>query len=486
MARQFEGKLERLDDYRWRVRRGHVECMRTDGILYADEELVKDLRTDPAVNQVANVACLPGIVGNSLAMPDCHYGYGFPIGGVAATDLADGVISPGGVGYDINCGVRLLRTGLEVAEVRDGLEALCDRIFQAVPAGVGGKGPLRLSEKQLEQALVRGARWAVSEGYGTQYDLEVTEERGELSGADPSALSERALKRGRPQLGTLGSGNHFLEVQRVDRIYEPEAAARMGIEREDQVTVMIHTGSRGLGYQVCDDSLPPMQRAAEKYGIELPDRQLACAPVQSPEGERYFSAMACAANYGWCNRQVITHRVREAFEQVFGMGAERLGLQLVYDVAHNVAKFEEHEVEGRTRTLCVHRKGATRAFGPGRPEVPERYRDLGQPVLVPGDMGTASYLLLGTEAAMEQTWGSTCHGAGRQMSRRAALRAQHGSEVLSKLQRQGIVVRSAGKKTLAEEAPEAYKDVDRVVEICHEAGISRRVARLCPLAVVKG
>jgi len=420
VARQFEGKLERLDDYRWRVRRGHVECMRTDGILYADEELVKDLRTDPAVNQVANVACLPGIVGNSLAMPDCHYGYGFPIGGVAATDLADGVISPGGVGYDINCGVRLLRTGLEVAEVRDGLEALCDRIFQAVPAGVGGKGPLRLSEKQLEQALVRGARWAVSEGYGTQYDLEVTEERGELSGADPSALSERALKRGRPQLGTLGSGNHFLEVQRVDRIYEPEAAARMGIEREDQVTVMIHTGSRGLGYQVCDDSLPPMQRAAEKYGIELPDRQLACAPVQSPEGERYFSAMACAANYGWCNRQVITHRVREAFEQVFGMGAERLGLQLVYDVAHNVAKFEEHEVEGRTRTLCVHRKGATRAFGPGRPEVPERYRDLGQPVLVPGDMGTASYLLLGTEAAMEQTWGSTCHGAGRQMSRRAA------------------------------------------------------------------
>ncbi len=486
MAKQFEGQLERLDDYRWRVPRDANAGMRTDGILYADEELLKDLRTDPALGQVANVACLPGIIGSSLAMPDCHYGYGFPIGGVAAFDLDEGVISPGGVGYDINCGVRLLRTDLAVAEVSERLDALCDRIFHKVPSGVGGKGEMRLSEKDLRQVLVQGARWAVRQGYGTEDDLEVTEEHGELAGADPSALSERALKRGRPQLGTLGSGNHFLEVQRVDEIYDPEAASRLGILEPDQVAVMIHTGSRGLGYQVCDDSLPPMQQAAGKYGIELPDRQLACAPVQSPEGQRYFSAMACAANYGWCNRQIITHRVREAFEKVLRVGAERIGLQLVYDVAHNVAKFEDHAVEGETRRLCVHRKGATRAFGPGRPEVPQRYRDLGQPVLVPGDMGTASYLLLGTETAMQETWGSTCHGAGRRMSRKAALRYQQGSEVLEKLNRQDIVVRSAGKKTLAEEAPEAYKDVDRVVEVCHEAGISRRVARLCPLAVVKG
>ena len=486
MADRFEGTLEKLDDYRWRVPRRHSALMRTDGVLYADEELLKDLRNDPALNQLANVACLPGIVGDSLAMPDCHYGYGFPIGGVAAFDLDEGVISPGGVGYDINCGVRLLRTDLQVADLADHLEALCGRIFEEVPAGVGGKGEMRLSERQLREVLVQGARWAVSQGYGTQDDLEVTEEGGELAGADPAALSERALSRGRPQLGTLGSGNHFLEVQRVDEVHDPDAASRLGILQQDQVTVMIHTGSRGLGYQVCDDSLPLMQRAAQKYRIELPDRQLACAPVQSPEGRQYFSAMACAANYGWCNRQIITHRVREAFEKVLRVGAGQVGLQLVYDVAHNVAKFEEHRINGESRRLCVHRKGATRAFGPGRPEVPERYRDLGQPVIVPGDMGTASYLLLGTERAMQETFGSTCHGAGRQMSRKAALRAQHGSEVLKKLNRQGIVVRSAGTKTLAEEAPEAYKDVDRVVNVCHQAGISRRVARLTPLAVVKG
>ncbi len=486
MARPFEGKLEKLDDYRWLIPRDTNLGMRTEGLIYADETLLKDLRTDPALTQVQNVACMPGIVGRSLAMPDCHYGYGFPIGGVAAFDVADGVISPGGVGYDINCGVRLMRTDLEEQEVRDRLDALCDHLLREIPAGVGEKGKIRLNERELRRVLEQGARWAVAQGYGEAADLEATEEQGCLEGADPDALSERALKRGLAQLGTVGSGNHFMEVQRVDRIYDAAAAGRMGIEGEGQVVIMVHTGSRGLGYQVCDDSLKPMQRAAQKYGIALPDRQLACAPVDSPEGQQYYAAMAAAANYGWANRQIITHWVREAFERVLGMGAARIGLQLVYDVAHNVAKFEEHVVDGERRRLCVHRKGATRAFGPGRPEVPAAYRDLGQPVIVPGDMGTASWLMLGTERAMEETFGSTCHGAGRVMSRAAATRAQPARAVVAKLQAQGITVRSANKKTLAEEAPEAYKDVDRVIMVTHEAGISRRVARMTPMAVVKG
>ncbi|MGC9316609.1 MAG: RtcB family protein [Armatimonadota bacterium] len=486
MAKQFEGTLEKIDDYHWRIPRGEAACMRTDGIVIADEELMKDLRTDAALTQIQNVACMPGIVGSAMAMPDCHYGYGFPIGGVAAFDVDEGVISPGGVGYDINCGVRLLRSDLEEQDVRGHLDALTDHMFREIPAGVGESGKVRLDERELRRALEQGSRWAVSQGYGVPEDLEVTEEGGCLEGADPDALSDRALKRGRPQLGTVGSGNHFLEIQRVDRVFDSEGASRMGIDGEGQVVVMIHTGSRGLGYQVCDDSLKPMQRAAEKYGIELPDRQLACAPVGSPEGQRYFSAMACAANYGWCNRQLITHWVREAFERVLGMGTSQIGLQMVYDVAHNVAKFEEHQVNGETRRLCVHRKGATRAFGPGRPEVPEAYRDLGQPALVPGDMGTASWLMLGTDTAMRDTFGSTCHGAGRVMSRTAATKRQHGREVQAALEAQGVTVRSAGLKTLAEEAPYAYKDVDRVITVTHEAGISWRVARMTPLAVVKG
>lgn len=486
MSEQFSGTLERIDDYTWRVRTTTPVPMRTEAIIFSDEVLLADLRQDPALNQVANVACLPGIVGPSLAMPDCHYGYGFAIGGVAAFDVDEGIISPGGVGYDINCGVRLLRSNLTEEEVRPRLEELTGRLFREIPSGVGETGKVRLSADELRRVLVRGAGWAVAQGYGSERDLEATEERGCLEGADPDALSPRALERGRPQLGTAGSGNHFLEIQRVDRILDPTAAPMLGIEAVGQITVMVHTGSRGLGHQVCDDALPVMQRAADKYGIRLPDRQLACAPVRSPEGERYFAAMACAANYGWCNRQLITHWVRECFEQVLGASTAQLGLELVYDVAHNVAKFEQHQVEGRVRRLCVHRKGATRAFGPGRPEVPAAYRDLGQPVIVPGDMGTASWLLLGTTTAMERSFGSTAHGAGRVLSRAAALKRQHGAQVAQRLGEMGILVRSAGKKTLAEEAPEAYKDVDRVVAVCAGAGISHPVARMTPIAVIKG
>lgn len=486
MAEKFEGTLEKIDEYRWRIPRASCARMRTDGIVFADDVLMEDLRTDPALTQVQNVACLPGIVGPSLAMPDCHYGYGFPIGGVAAFDLAEGVISPGGVGYDINCGVRLLRTDLEEGDLRPRLDALTDQIFRDVPAGVGEKGKVRLNAAELRRVLTQGSRWAVARGYGEAADLETTEDGGRLEGADPDAVGERALKRGLPQLGTVGAGNHFLEIQRVDRLFDPQAAARLGIEAPGQVVLMIHTGSRGFGYQVCDDALGPMQRAAQKYGLDLPDRQLACAPVDSPEGQRYYAAMACAANYAWANRQIITHWIRAAFERVLGRGAAALGLRLVYDVAHNVAKFEDHRVEGATRRLCVHRKGATRAFGPGRAEVPAVYRDLGQPVIVPGDMGTASWLLLGTDGAMRATFGSTCHGAGRVLSRTAALKARAGHEVQAQLEARGITVRAAGLKTLAEEAPEVYKDVDRVVTVVHGAGISRRVARMTPLAVVKG
>jgi len=479
-------QLRQLDEYRWLVPQDKGLGMRTDGMIFADEKLIEDLRNDPTLQQVANVATLPGIVGKSLAMPDCHMGYGFPIGGVAAFDIHEGVISPGGVGYDINCGVRLLRSDLTRDDIEDKLEDLTGSIFSSVPAGVGKSGSFRLSRKQLEAVLNDGARWAVAQGYGTEEDLQHTEAGGCMPGADASALSSRALERGGPQLGTLGSGNHFLEIQVVDRIDDEQVAAAFGIEQVGQICVMIHCGSRGLGHQVCDDAIGVMLKAAKKYGIELPDRQLACTPVDSPEGRTYYAAMAAAANYAWANRQAITHQLRERFEQTLKAGSEKLGLRLVYDVAHNVAKFEKHQVNGLEKELCIHRKGATRAFGPGHPELPDDYRQYGQPVLVPGDMGTASHLLVGTASAMEQSWGSTCHGAGRRMSRKAALRSQHSNEVLAKLTQQGIVVRSVGKKTLAEEAPEAYKDVDEVVAVCHGAGISTRVARLRPLAVIKG
>ncbi|MBC7288507.1 MAG: RtcB family protein, partial [Armatimonadetes bacterium] len=476
MSDRYEGPLEKIDDWRWRVPRGTVGCMKSDGILYADEVLLKDLRHDPAMLQLANVACLPGIVGPSMAMPDCHYGYGFPIGGVAGFDVEEGIISPGGVGYDINCGVRLLRTNLTREEIEPHIQQIADAVFSAVPSGVGSEGRIRVNRKDLEEVMVRGAKWAVARGYGKREDLEATEEGGCLDGADPSALGERAVKRGLPQLGTLGSGNHFLEIQYVDRIENPAVAEAFGIYEEGQITIMIHCGSRGFGHQICDDYIDIMRSAVRKYGINLPDEQLVCAPVKSSEGQRYFAAMACAANYAWANRQCITHWVRESLEQVLRKGTEAIGLELVYDVAHNIAKFEDHDVNGRRRRLCVHRKGATRSFGPGRPELPAKYREVGQPVIVPGDMGTASWLLVGTDEAMRETWGSTCHGAGRVLSRAQALKRKRGGEVREELERQGIVVRAAGMKTLAEEMPEAYKDVDRVVEVCHQAGLSRKVA----------
>jgi tRNA-splicing ligase RtcB len=474
--------------------------MRVEGVIYADANLLEDIKQDQAPEQVANVATLPGIVGRSMAMPDIHWGYGFPIGGVAAFTLDEGVISPGGVGYDINCGVRLLRTRLEARDLRLGtrsessddsvmsrarLEKLVRAIYNNVPSGVGSKGKIRISQQTVQQVLTKGARWAVEQGYGTEADLEHTEERGEMQGADLAGVSERALERGMPQLGTLGAGNHFLEIQEVADVYDETAAQEMGIHK-GQVTVMIHTGSRGLGYQICDDNVKTMGATARKYGIELVDRQLACAPVQSSEGKRYFGAMVAAANYAWANRQAIAHWVREAFGQVLGLSVDALGMTQVYDVAHNIAKIEEHDVGGRRVRLCVHRKGATRSFGPGHSALPEEYRHLGQPVLIPGDMGTSSYLLLGTDTAAAETFGSACHGAGRVWSRTRALKETERRDVAAELRSKGIMVMAASREVLREEVPDSYKDVDKVVEVCHRAGIARKVARMRPLGVVKG
>jgi len=484
--RAWSGSVERLDPYRWRIPRTYKPGMRTDGIVYASAEMMQEIKTDNCLEQVANVACLPGIVGPSLAMPDIHYGYGFPIGGVAATDADEGVVSPGGVGYDINCGVRLLRTDLTRAEVEPRIKDIVNQVFSDVPSGVGSKGKVRVDRRALNRALTQGSQWAVDEGMGWPEDPEHIESRGRIEGADPDALSDRARQRGLPQLGTLGAGNHFLEVQVVAEIHDAEIAAALGITDLDQITVMIHTGSRGLGYQVCDDSLKHMQEAIRKYDLSLPDRQLACAPVTSPEGQQYLAAMAAAANYAWANRQCITHWTREAFERIFDAGARRLGLQIVYDVAHNVAKLEDHQVEGRTRRLCVHRKGATRAFGPGDPQLIPLHQQTGQPVIVPGDMGTASYLMVGTKKAMEETWGSTCHGAGRALSRHAAISAARGRNISQELAERGVYARAASREVLAEEMPEAYKDVHQVVRVCHGAGISKLVAMLKPLGVMKG
>jgi len=486
MDQQWQGKIERVDEYRWRIPRSYKPEMRTEGMVYASEEMMRAIASDNSLEQVANVACLPGIVGRSLAMPDIHYGYGFPIGGVAATDAKEGVISPGGVGYDINCGVRLLRTTLTRADVEPKIQDLVNQMFVDVPSGVGSKGKLRVDEQTLVKSLSRGARWVVSEGMGRGEDIEHTESGGMIEGADPAAVSARAKERGRPQLGTLGAGNHFLEVQVVEEIFDMEISRALGIEGPGQVMVMIHTGSRGLGYQVCDDSLGEMQKAVQKYNISLPDRQLACAPVNSPEGQRYLAAMAAAANYAWANRQAITHWTREAFEKVFGVGAHKLGLDIIYDVAHNVAKFEEHQVEGKTRRLCVHRKGATRAFPPGHRDLSPLHQKTGQPVIVPGDMGRASYLMVGTEQAMRETWGSTCHGAGRMMSRHAAVRAAKGRNIARELEAVGVYARAASREGLVEEMPEAYKDVNDVVAVCHGAGISKLVVKLKPIGVMKG
>ncbi|GAC1361923.1 MAG: RtcB family protein [Actinomycetota bacterium] len=469
-------------DDRWRIPKR--EGMLVDGLVFASKKLIVKAQEDKALEQVCNVAHLPGIVGHSLAMPDIHWGYGFPIGGVAATDVdAGGVVSPGGVGFDIGCGVRLLRSALSWQEVEPRLAQLVDALADAVPRGVGGKGLRSLSREDVEAVLVEGARWAVAQGIGTEDDLECTEDGGALSGADPGAVSDKAKTRGAPQLGSLGAGNHFLEIQVVDEIFEEAPAAAMGLV-VDQVCVMIHTGSRGIGHQTCTDEVAVLDRLSLRLGLHLPDRQLACAPVDSPEARRYLGAMAAAANYARANRQVLAQAVRRAFEPVMHAGQASLGLDLVYDISHNVAKLETHSVGGRSLRLCVHRKGATRAFGPGHPELPARYRDIGQPVIVPGSMGSASFVLVG--AAAPDAFASTCHGAGRQMSRKQASKQMSGQELQRDLARQGILVRSHQMRLLAEEAPYAYKDAGEVVRVCQRAGLSKVVARLRPVGVVKG
>lgn len=478
-------KLKKLSNYTWELDKDTQECMRVPGRIYINRKLLKDVE-EGALKQCANVACLPGIVKYSIAMPDIHYGYGFPIGGVAAFDAEEGVISPGGVGFDINCGVRLLRTDLSLEDVRPRIKELTDHLFSNIPSGVGKHGKIRVSKRELDEVLRLGAKWAVENGYGWEEDLEFIEENGRMRGADPRKVSDFAKKRGVPQLGTLGSGNHFLEIQVVDEIYNEEIARAFGIHGKGQITVMIHSGSRGCGHQICSDYLGVMERAVKKYGIALPDRQLACAPASSPEAQDYYAAMQCGVNYGFANRQAIAHWTRESFEKVLGKDALDLGMHMVYEVAHNIAKLEVHRVDGEKRKVYVHRKGATRAFGPKSRGVPDKYSRYGQPVLIPGDMGSASYLLVGTEKAMMETFGSTCHGAGRKLSRAQAKKQFWGETVKRAMAQQGIYLRAASKPVIAEEAHGAYKDVSEVVESAHGAGISLLVARMRPLGVAKG
>ncbi|MBM3167486.1 MAG: RtcB family protein, partial [Chloroflexi bacterium] len=483
---KWQGKLNKIDNYRWEIPKTYKSGMRVPGLVYADEAMLAVIKEEQSLEQVANVAFLPGIVGRSMAMPDIHWGYGFPIGGVAATRVSDGVISPGGVGYDINCGVRLLRTNLNENEVKPKIRELINHLFNNVPSGLGSEGKIRVSDKEMDEVLLNGAHWAVKRGFGSPDDLDATEETGRMAGANPDKVSAKAKKRGAPQSGTLGSGNHFLEVQIVREIYNETAARAMGVERIGQVLLLIHTGSRGLGHQVCDDYLRIMEQAVQRYNIQLPDRQLACAPVESNEGRDYLAAMACAANYAWANRQCITHWARESFAKVFGKSLVELGMQQIYDVAHNIAKLEEHEVEGKLVKLCIHRKGATRAFPTGHKDVPNRYKDIGQPVLIPGDMGRRSFVAVGTKKAMAETFGSTCHGAGRVQSRSAAKRDLRGSDVANELLARGILVKAGSMASLAEEASQAYKDVSEVVEVTHQAGISLKVAMASPIGVIKG
>jgi tRNA-splicing ligase RtcB len=475
--------LRRISDVVWEI--PATGGMHVPGRVFASDELIVKARSDRALDQVANVAHLPGIVGASFAMPDIHWGYGFPIGGVCATDVdAGGVVSPGGVGFDISCGVRLVRSDIDIADARDRAEQLV-RELERIPRGVGGKGMMRLSLDEMDEVLAEGVGFALRRGFGWEDDVEVCEDRGHLEGADPRTVSDKAKERGAPQLGSMGAGNHFVEVQYVDQVIDDTTAKAFGLY-EGQVVAMIHCGSRGVGHQVCTDEVRMMDRAMRIYGIKVPDRQLACVPVRSPEGEHYMSAMAASANYGRANRHVLTDGVRGAFERTFGSSARDLGMSVVYDVSHNLAKIERHG----DRTLCVHRKGATRAFGPGHPELPERYRTVGQPVLVPGSMGTASWVLVGTPEGTQQAeahgWASTCHGAGRLMSRKQATKQMHGGDLRDQLRSVGIWVSTSQVRLLAEEAPYAYKDVSEVVRVCEAAGLSRRVARLRPLAVVKG
>lgn len=482
----YDGPLEQIDECTWRIPRSYKPGMRVEGRIFANERLMKQIRADQAPEQVANVAFLPGVQMASLAMPDIHWGYGFCIGGVSATDPDEGgVVSPGGVGYDINCGVRLMRTNLMHDDVQSRMGPLMEALYRGIPAGVGTGGPYLFGGKELRRLLAEGSKYLATRGLATDGDLEHTEASGCIDGADPDQVTGRAMQRGGDQCGTLGSGNHFLEVQIVDEVLDEKAAAAFGLKK-GQICVMIHSGSRGLGYQICDDSLLALRKAPAKYGIELPDRQLACAPVNSPEGQAYLGAMRCAANYAWANRQLLMWQTREVFAEFFGRPWESLQMGLIYDVAHNIAKMEEHEVEGRRRTLCVHRKGATRAFPAGHPDIPAQYRPIGQPVIIPGDMGRASWVLVGQPAAMTKTFGTTCHGAGRVMSRTAAIKDAQGRRIDRELAEKGIIAKCRSWKGLAEEQPAAYKDVDDVVEVVHLAGLASKVARLRPLGVVKG
>ncbi len=482
----WNGPLEKVDDYRWKIPRTYKDCMNTDAIVFADEKMIRTITSDNSPEQAANVACLPGIVGNSMAMPDIHWGYGFPIGGVAAMDAEEGVISPGGIGFDINCGVRLISTNLRESDVAPRIKELINTLFQNVPAGVGSKGVVDVASSQIDRILEEGAEWAVAEGFGWEEDLDRTEENGRLKIADASKVSGKAKQRGVPQVGSLGSGNHFLEVDRVEKIFDPRAAKAFGLEEEGQLTVSIHCGSRGCGHQIATDYLQVMERAVKGSGLKLPDRQLACAPVNSREGQDYYAAMACGANYAWANRQMIMHWVRQSFEKVFSRSAEDMEMGLVYDVAHNIAKVEEHLVEGARRKVYVHRKGATRAFPSEHPEVPSIYRSVGQPVLIPGDMGTGSYVLVGTEQAMRESFGSTCHGAGRVMSREAAIRSYSVKAITQEMESKGIYLKGSTRDGIQEEAPGAYKDIDDVIRVVVGAGLSRPVAKLTPLGVMKG
>jgi tRNA-splicing ligase RtcB len=478
-----ETKMKKLDENRWLIE--PMEGMRVPGILYTSERLLQDMAGDQSPQQVANVAHLPGIVKYSLAMPDMHWGYGFPIGGVAAFDMASGIVSPGGVGYDINCGCRMMTTKLHLDDIRNRLPELVTALFQNIPSGVGSTGPLKLSPKDSRKVLTEGAKWTVEQGYGTHEDLEATEDRGVMAGADPEKISDRAMERGKQQLGTLGSGNHFLEIEVVEEIFDPVAAAAFGLE-QDQIAVMIHSGSRGLGYQVCDDYLARMVKHMGEMDLNLPDRQLACAYLDSQAGRDYLAAMACAANYAWANRQMLMHWTRETFEAALHRTPRELGMRLLYDVCHNIAKIETLPVDGTPVKLCVHRKGATRAYPPGHPAVPERYRKVGQPVLIPGDMGTGAYVLAGTDRAYEDTFGSTCHGAGRVMSRAQATKMSKGRVVHRDMADRGVIVMASGRGTLREEIPEAYKNLDEVVAVVHRAGISKKVAKLRSLGCIKG
>jgi tRNA-splicing ligase RtcB len=483
----YTGPLEQVGPCHWRIPKSYRDDMRVDGLIFADETLIEQIKKDQGPEQVANVATLPGIQKASLAMPDIHWGYGFAIGGVAATDPEQGgVISPGGVGYDINCGVRLLRTNLDWADAKPKIKVLVDQLFRDIPTGVGQSGKYLFDKPRLKKLMEEGSAYVVRHGWGTDRDLQFTEAGGRLDGADPDRVSDRAIERGYDQCGTLGSGNHFLEVQVVDRVLDEGSANVMGL-REGQITVLIHSGSRGLGYQVCDDFLGVFKGAPKRYGFTLPDAQLACAPVRSPEGQSYLGAMRAAANYAWCNRQLLTHQAREVFARIFGKSWEELGMDLVYDVAHNIAKFETHDIGGgMSREVCVHRKGATRAFPAGHPEIPTAYQGIGQPVIIPGSMGTASWVLAGLPGSMAQSFGTTCHGAGRMMSRTAAVKLAAGRRIDKELDALGIIARARGHKGLAEEQPAAYKDVDQVVEVVDRAGISKKVARLRPVGVIKG